>query len=83
VAAPAATNSNTFSIVALILAFLVSPVGLVMGVIANTKSKKAGQKNGLALAAIIIGALGVVGIVLWIVMVVVLASSATTTITTY
>jgi len=54
-----------------------------MGIMASNKSKKAGQKNGLALAAVIIGAIGTIGIIFWIVMLVVLASSATTTITTY
>ncbi|UUT35082.1 DUF4190 domain-containing protein [Microbacterium elymi] len=35
-------------------------VGLVLGIIAMVQSKKAGQKNGFALAAIIIGAILVV-----------------------
>ncbi len=56
-AAPAATPapSNGLSIAALILAIFIPPVGLILGIVAMVKSKKAGQKNGLALAAIIIG----------------------------
>jgi len=44
-------------IAALILAFYVSPVGLILGIVGLVKSKKAGFKNGFALAGIIIGAL--------------------------
>lgn len=54
-AAPA-TPGKGLSIAAIILAFLVPVVGLILGIVAMVQSKKAGHKNGLALAAVIIGA---------------------------
>lgn len=45
-------------------------VGLILGIIALNKSKKAGHKNGLALAGIIIGAVGmVIGAILLVVLI--------------
>ena len=67
-AAPAPQQSKTLSIVALILAFLVAPVGAILGFVALNQSKKAGEKNGMALAAIIIG---IVFTLIWIISVIV------------
>lgn len=57
------------SVAALILAVLVAPVGLVLGVIAMVQARKQGRtSNGLALSAVIVGgvltALGIAGIVI-------------------
>jgi hypothetical protein len=49
---------RTLGIVGLILAFIASPIGLVLSIVAMVQSKKAGAKNGFALAGIIIGILG-------------------------
>ena len=70
-AAPTDPN-KTLSIVALILAFVASLIGAILGIVAYTKSKKAGYKNGLALAAIIIGfVIFVIQIISFVVLVVV------------
>ncbi len=45
---------KTLGIAAFILAFFCSIVGLILGIVALRKSKKVGQSNGFALAAIII-----------------------------
>jgi len=56
VTTPAATDPNkTFGIVALVVSIFFSLVGGILGIVAYTKSKKAGYKNGFALAAIIVG----------------------------
>jgi hypothetical protein len=54
---------RTLGIVGLILAFVASPIGLVLSIIAMVQSKKAGAKNGFALAGIIIGVLGTIIII--------------------
>ena len=58
-AAPAPTVQSVdpgkgMGIASLILAFIAPLVGLILGIIAKGKSKKAGHNNGLALAGIII-----------------------------
>jgi len=45
-------------IVGLVCAFLCSIAGLVISIIAYTRSKAAGYKNNIALAGIIVSALG-------------------------
>jgi len=49
---------KTMGIVGLVLSFLgcLSIVGLILSIVALNKSKKAGYKNGVALAGIIVGA---------------------------
>ncbi|SMF25727.1 hypothetical protein L603_001800000110 [Cellulosimicrobium cellulans J34] len=49
---------KTMGIVGLVLSFLgcLSIVGLILSIVAYNKSKKAGYKNGVALAGIIVGA---------------------------
>jgi hypothetical protein len=47
-------------VASLILAFFIPLVGLILGIIAKGKSKKAGFKNSLALAGIIISIVGMV-----------------------
>lgn len=46
---------KTMGLVALILAIFLNIVGAIVGIVALRKSKKAGAKNPLALAAIIVG----------------------------
>ena len=54
-AAPAVVPGKTLGIVALILAILpFQLIGLILGIVANGQSKKAGVKNGPAKAALII-----------------------------
>ena len=57
--APAQDPGKTMGIVGLVLSFLgcLSIVGLILSIIAFNKSKKAGYKNGVALAGIIVGAI--------------------------
>jgi hypothetical protein len=43
--------------IALILAFLFAPLGIILGFVAYRKSKKAGKTNALGIAAMIIGAI--------------------------
>lgn len=50
-------------------------IGLILGIIGLNKSKKAGQKNGLAIAGIIIGAINIVVVTI---IVIVAASAAVT-----
>lgn len=61
---PAQTDpGKTLGIVGFILSFFVTVVGFVLSLIGFLKSKKAGHKNPLALAGIIIS---IVGTVVWI-----------------
>ena len=54
---------RTMGIVAFILSFFVQLVALILGIVALVQSRRAGQKNGFAIAAIVISSvLIVVGI---------------------
>ena len=74
-AAPAAVPGRTLGIVAFVLSLIfflgISVLlGLILGIVALVQSKKAGHKNGFALAAIIISSiLIVVGFIVTIVLV--------------
>ena len=56
---PAANGSvdpnKTFGIIALVVSIFFSIIGAILGIVAYTKSKKAGFTNKFALAAIIVG----------------------------
>lgn len=54
-AAPAASDGKTLGVVALIVAFFFSLLGIILGFVAKGQSKKAGVKNGPATAAIVLG----------------------------
>ena len=58
---PTADNpGKTLGIVSLILSIIgVGLVGLILGIVGMNKSKAAGQKNGFALAGIIVGAVNI------------------------
>jgi hypothetical protein len=78
--APPATPTipgKTMGIVAFILSFFVQLVALILGIIALVQSKKAGYKNGWAVAAIIISSvLMVIGIIVGIVLLIGLGAAA-------
>ncbi|WP_461474041.1 DUF4190 domain-containing protein [Microbacterium sp. HJ5] len=66
--APASTSvpGRTMGIVAFILSFFVQLIALILGIVALVQSRKAGHKNGWAVAAIIISAvLMVLGAILF------------------
>ncbi|GAA3759259.1 hypothetical protein GCM10022240_09840 [Microbacterium kribbense] len=66
---------KVLGIVAFVLAFFVQLVGLILGIVALVQSKKAGQKNGFAVWAIILSAVFMVlGIIAAIIGLVVFAS---------
>ncbi len=55
-APPWARPTNTMAILALVLAFVFAPAGLVLGIIARRQIRQTGEQgDGLALAGIIIG----------------------------
>lgn len=61
---------KTLGIVAFVLSFFMQLIALILGIVALVQSRKAGVKNGFALAAIIISSvLLVVGIIVAIVLV--------------
>jgi len=47
--------ARTLGLIALLLAIFLNIVGAIVGIVALSKSRKAGHKNGFALAAIIVG----------------------------
>ena len=62
---------KTLGIVAFVLSFFMQLIALILGIVALVQSRKAGQKNGFALAAIIISAvLMVIGIIVGIILLV-------------
>jgi hypothetical protein len=75
--AVAENPGKTLGIVALIAAFFISLLGLILGIVALNQSKKAGFKNGPAKAAIIVSiVMMVLGVILAIVLVTVLGGAA-------
>jgi hypothetical protein len=61
---------KTLGIVALVVAIFFNVVGLILGIVALVQSRKAGYKNGPAVAAIIVGAiLFVLGIIVGIIVI--------------
>ncbi len=58
--APAAVPGKTLGIVALVFAFLSSPIGFILGLVAKSQSKKAGVSNTPATAAIVLGLIGTI-----------------------
>lgn len=76
--APVAENpGKTLGIIGLVLAFVANIVGLIVSIIALNKSKKAGFKNGPALAGIIIASISVVISVIAVITVISLGAAAT------
>ncbi len=52
----------------LITSFFIGILGLILGIVALMKSKKAGYKNGLALAGIIVGSINTILIIIFIIL---------------
>ena len=64
---PPSRPGRTLGIVAFVLSFFAQLIALILGIVALVQSKRAGQKNGWAVAAIIISSvLMVVGIIVGI-----------------
>lgn len=74
--APGPVPGRTLGIVGLVLAFLAAPIGLILSIVAMVQSRKAGAKNGFALAGIIIGLIGTIIIIVSIVAVVAIGGAA-------
>jgi hypothetical protein len=66
---------KTLGIVGFVLAFLASPIGLIVSIVAMVQSRKAGVKNGFALAGIIIGIIGTIVIIASIIALVALGAA--------
>jgi hypothetical protein len=76
-------QTNTMAILALVLAFVAAPAGLIIGIIARKQIRRTGEEgDGLALAGIIVGgiftAIFVLFILIWIVAVASIAGSTST-----
>jgi hypothetical protein len=80
VAPPPGTDypGKTLGIVGLILAFVFTIAGLVCSIIAYSQSRRAGYKNGIALAGIIVSAAFIViGVIIAIVVIGLIAAACT------
>jgi hypothetical protein len=74
-----ARPTNTMAILALVMAFVFAPAGLILGIVARRQIKQTGEEGeGLALAGIIVGglftAIFVLLIVIWIIAIVSISS---------
>jgi hypothetical protein len=74
-----ARPTNTMAILALVMAFVFAPAGLILGIVARRQIKQTGEEgDGLALAGIIVGglftAIFVLLIVIWIIAIVSISS---------
>lgn len=75
--ANAPVPGKTLGIVALVVAIFFNVIGLILGIVALVQSRKAGVKNGPAVAAIIVGAvLTVIGIIIAIFAIVAFGAAA-------
>lgn len=59
-----ADPGRTLGIVGLVLAFVANVVGLVVSIVALRRSRRAGFKNGVALAGVVVGGLSTLALVL-------------------
>lgn len=62
-----ASDGKTLGIVALIVSFFISLLGLILGLVARSQSKKAGVKNTPATVAIVLSILFLIGTIIAIV----------------
>lgn len=58
---PAASDGKTLGIVALVVTFFISLLGIILGFVARSQSKKAGVKNTPATVAIVLGFIFFIG----------------------
>lgn len=70
-APPAASDGKTLGIIALVVAFFVSLVGIILGFVAKSQSKKAGVKNTPATVAIVLGFIFLAIQIIWIIVAIV------------
>ncbi|WP_083260037.1 DUF4190 domain-containing protein [Cellulosimicrobium cellulans] len=65
--APGENPGKTMGIIGLVLSFLgcLSIVGIILSIVALNKSKKAGYGNGIAVAGIIVGAIVLIGSIIF------------------
>lgn len=82
-AAPAAVPGKTLGIVALIVAFFANLIGLILGIVALSQSRKAGVSNLPAVWAIIVGGVSLLIAVILIIVVVSTAGTAIADCATY
>lgn len=76
---PPARGTNVMAIMAIVFAFVFSPLGIVFGIIARKQIARTGEEgDGLALAGLIVGAVFTVIMVLYIVFMIVLFAAAFT-----
>ena len=66
-AAAPASDGKTLGIVALIVSFFFSVIGIILGFVAKSQSKKAGVKNTPATVAIVLGFVFFVGTIIAII----------------
>ena len=67
-----ARPTNTMAILALVMSFVLAPVGLVLGIVARKQIRRTGEEgDGLALAGIIIGGIFTAFFVLMIVLMII------------
>ena len=70
-------STNTMAILALVMAFVFCPLGIVFGIIARNQIKRTGEGgDGLALAGIIIGGIFTAILVIYLVFIIVFISAA-------
>jgi hypothetical protein len=78
---PQAQGTNTMAILALIFAFVFSPLGVIFGFVGRSQIKRTGQKGkGLATAGIVLGLLFIVISIVAAIFIVVLAKNIATTV---
>jgi hypothetical protein len=76
---PPARGTNVMAIMAIVFAFVFSPLGIVFGIIARKQIARTGEEgDGLALAGLIVGAVFTAIMVLYIVFMIVLFAAALT-----
>jgi hypothetical protein len=74
---PPQRGTNTLAIVALVAIFVFTPAAFVLGLIARKQIRETGEQgDGMALAAVIVGAISIVFTVLLIVFVVLAVASS-------
>jgi hypothetical protein len=76
---PLARGTNIMAIMAIVFAFVFSPLGIVFGIIARKQISRTGEEgDGLALAGLIVGAVFTVIMVLYVILMIVLFAAAVT-----
>ncbi|MFF2387720.1 DUF4190 domain-containing protein [Agromyces sp. NPDC058104] len=74
--APASTKTNVLAIVSLVSAFFISLVAVITGHIALSQIKKTGEQGrGLAIAGLILGYIGLVVGIIWIIVIIAIAAA--------